>query len=97
MPDITTHASAQVEEIAEEPVEFEAPQFERIEIPEPVKPEVEIPAVEEIVDILVAEETTETVAEFSEPEFEVINTTPVDDFKAPVFALLFPVKEASDE
>jgi hypothetical protein len=88
MPDITTHASAQVEEIAEEPVEFEAPQFERIEIPEPVKPEVEIPAVEEIVDILVAEETTETVAEFSEPEFEVINTTPVDDFKAPEFEVV---------
>ena len=44
--------------------------------------------VEEIVDILVAEETSETVAEFSESEFEVINTTSVDDFKAPEFEVV---------
>lgn len=99
MPDITTHASAPVEEIAEEvtaevaPVEFETPQFETIEIPEPVKPEVEIPAVEEIVDVLVAEETVEAPVAFDEPsfkapEFEVIDTTPVDDFKAPEFEVV---------
>ncbi|MBQ4104038.1 MAG: DUF4234 domain-containing protein [Clostridia bacterium] len=99
MPDITTHASAPVEEIAEEviaevaPVEFKAPQFETIEIPEPVKPEVEIPAVEEIVDVLVAEEAVEAPVAFDEPsfkapEFEVIDTTPVDDFKAPEFEVI---------
>ncbi len=99
MPDITTHASAPVKEIAEEvtsevaPVEFEAPQFETIEIPEPVKPEVEIPAVEEIVDVLVAEEAVEAPVAFDEPsfkapEFEVVDTTPVDDFKAPEFEIV---------
>lgn len=94
MPDITTHASERVEEVKEEaPVEFEAPQFERIEIPEPVKPEVEIPAVEEIVDVLVAEETVEAPVtfeevSFSEPAFEVVEPTPVDDFKTPEFEVV---------
>ena len=109
MPDITTHASAPVEEIAEEvtsevaPVEFEAPQFETIEIPEPVKPEVEIPAVEEIVDVLVAEEAVEAPVAFDEssfkaPEFEVVDTTPVDDFKAPKFEVVDePAFEIVDE
>lgn len=99
MPDITTHASAPVEEVKEEePVQFEAPQFETIEIPDPVKPEVEIPAVEEIVDVLVAEETIEVPVEaeeptFSAPVFEVVDApvnepAPVVDFAEPEFEVI---------
>lgn len=92
MPDITTHASAPVEEApVVETVEFEEPKFETIEIPEPVKPDVEIPAVEEIVDVLVAEETTPVVepeVSFSEPEFEVIDTTPVVEITEPTFEVI---------
>ena len=92
MPDITTHASAPVEETPEfETIEFEEPKFETIEIPEPVKPDVEIPAVEEIVDVLVAEETAPVVepeVSFSEPEFEVIDTTPVVEITEPTFEVI---------
>ena len=94
MPDITTLSSAPsaevlpVEETA--PVEFEAPQFEKIEIPEPVKPDVEIPAVEDIANVLIANELEENVVateeiSFAEPEFETIDTASAVDFAEPEF------------
>ena len=94
MPDITTLSSAPsaevltVEETA--PVEFEAPQFEKIEVPEPVKPDVEIPAVEDIANVLIANELEENVVategiSFAEPEFETIDTASAVDFAEPEF------------
>ena len=94
MPDITTLSSAPsaevlpVEETA--PVEFEAPQFEKIEIPEPVKPDVEIPTVEDIANVLIANELEENVVateeiSFAEPEFETIDTASAVDFAEPEF------------
>ena len=94
MPDITAHASEPsaevltVEETA--PAEFEAPQFEKIEVPEPVKPDVEIPAVEDIANVLIANELEENVVategiSFAEPEFETIDTASAVDFAEPEF------------
>ena len=84
-------------EVPVEEVKFEAPVFERVEpvtyAPVVEKPDVEIPAVEEIVDVLIAEENAEAPAvteeiAFSEPSFEVVDTETSVEFSAPEFEVV---------